>query len=42
MGLTDDELALVVFPNQDNQGLVLFPDEFEQALIKETKKQSRQ
>ena len=41
LGLTDDELALVVFPNQDNQGLVLFPEEFEQALLKETKKQNR-
>ncbi len=40
MGLTDDELALVTFPNQNNQGLVLFPEEFEQALIKETKKQN--
>ena len=23
IGLEDDELALVIFPNQDNQGLVL-------------------
>ena len=36
-GLNDDELALVTFPNQDNQGLVLFPEEFEEALLKETK-----
>ncbi len=40
-GLADDELALVAFPNQDNQGLVLFPEEFEEALLKETKKQNR-
>jgi len=40
-GLFDDELALVTFPNQDNQGLVLFPEEFEEALLKETKKQNR-
>jgi len=40
-GLFDDELALVTFPNQDNQGLVLFPEEFEEALLKETKKQGR-
>jgi len=40
-GLTDDELALVTFPNQANEGFVLFPEEFEQALLKETKKQNR-
>ena len=40
-GLVDDDLALVTFPNQDNQGLVLFPEEFEEALLKETKKQNR-
>ncbi|MBU2869189.1 DUF2750 domain-containing protein [Colwellia sp. E2M01] len=40
-GLADDELALVIFPNQNNEGLVLFPEEFEEALLKETKKQSR-
>ena len=39
--LADDELALVTFPNQDNQGLVLFPEEFEEALLKQTKKQNR-
>jgi len=41
MGLADDELALVIFPNQDNQGLVLFPEEFEEALLKSTKKLNR-
>jgi len=40
-GLADDELALVTFPNQNNEGFVLFPDEFEEALLKETKKQNR-
>ena len=40
-GLVDDDLALVTFPNQDNQGLVLFPQEFEEALLKESKKQNR-
>lgn len=38
-GLADDELALVTFPNQDNQGLVLFPEEFEAALHQQEKKQ---
>lgn len=32
-GLDDDELALVVFPSQDEQGLVFYPDEFEQELL---------
>ncbi|GAW96858.1 MULTISPECIES: DUF2750 domain-containing protein [Colwellia] len=41
VGLADDDLALVVFPNQDNKGLILFPEEFEQLLLKETKKQNR-
>lgn len=41
MGLEDDELALVIFPNQENQGLVLYPDEFEALLLKETKKKNR-
>lgn len=40
-GLADDELAVVTFPNQDNQGLILFPDELESALLKESKKLSR-
>ncbi len=41
MGLEDDGLALVIFPNKNNQGLVLYPEEFEIALQKETKKQNR-
>jgi hypothetical protein len=31
-GLADDELALVVFPSQDEQGLVFYPDELEHEL----------
>ena len=31
-GLTDDDLALVVFPSQDEQGLVFYPDELEHEL----------
>lgn len=44
MGLADDDLALVIFPNQDSQadqGIVLYPEEFEMALQKEQKKQNR-
>jgi hypothetical protein len=31
-GLAEDELALVVFPSQDEQGLVYYPDELEHEL----------
>ena len=31
-GLADDELALVVFPSQAEQGLVYYPDELEHEL----------
>ena len=31
-GLADDELAIVVFPSQDDQGLVYYPDELEHEL----------
>ena len=31
-GLADDELAIVVFPSQDGQGLVYYPDELEHEL----------
>lgn len=31
-GLADDELAVVVFPSQDEQGLVYYPDELEHEL----------
>ncbi|WP_440876884.1 DUF2750 domain-containing protein [Thalassotalea sp. PLHSN55] len=41
MGLMDDELALVVFPSQQAQGLVFYPDELESALKKQQSKQRR-
>ena len=28
-GLEDDELSIVVFPDQNNEGLIFFPDEFD-------------
>ena len=28
-GLEDDELAIVVFPDQNSEGLIFFPDEFD-------------
>ncbi|WP_286266798.1 DUF2750 domain-containing protein [Thalassotalea atypica] len=40
-GLTDDELALVVFPSADEQGLIFYPDELEfelKQLIKKGRK----
>ncbi|MDV7102977.1 DUF2750 domain-containing protein [Vibrio sp. TH_r3] len=37
-GLADDELAIVVFPNIDQEGVVLFPDEFDFELKKQTQK----
>lgn len=37
-GLEDDELAIVLFPNQSEEGLILFPDEFKQALDKKITK----
>jgi len=37
-GLADDELAIVVFPNQAEQGLIFFPDEVEIELKKQQKK----
>ncbi|MCL9774445.1 DUF2750 domain-containing protein [Vibrio methylphosphonaticus] len=38
MGLEDDELAVVVFPNQNEEGVVLFPDEFDFELKKQASK----
>lgn len=35
-GLMDDELAVVVFPNTNEQGIVLYPDELENELRKKT------
>ena len=40
-GLADDDLALVLFPSQDEQGLVYFPDEFEHELKLAQKKQQK-
>jgi len=33
-GLEDDELSVVVFPNDTEEGVVLYPDEFETELKK--------
>lgn len=40
-GLADDELALVLFPSQDEQGLVYYPDELEHELKTTQKKQHK-
>ena len=37
-GLEDDELSVVIFPNQNNEGLILFPDEFDFELKQQSKK----
>ncbi|WP_019615617.1 DUF2750 domain-containing protein [Psychromonas ossibalaenae] len=37
-GLEDDELALVVFPDQNSEGLIFFPDEFDFELRQQVKK----
>ena len=37
-GLLDDELAIVAFPNQEDEGVVLYPDEFDMALQQQAKK----
>ncbi|WP_305422443.1 DUF2750 domain-containing protein [Photobacterium leiognathi] len=38
-GLEDDELAIVVFPIQDQEGLVIYPDELDYELKNQAKKQ---
>lgn len=38
-GLEDDELAVVIFPNQDEDGLVVLPDELDFELKQQVKKQ---
>lgn len=38
-GLADDELCVVAFPNEDEEGLVLYPEEFDADLAKQAKKQ---
>lgn len=40
-GLEEDELAIVVFPNQAEEGLILFPDEFDFELSKQAKKATK-
>ncbi len=40
-GLTDDEIAVVVFPNETEQGMVFEPSELEEQLKKSQKKQGR-
>ncbi|MFC1235834.1 DUF2750 domain-containing protein [Vibrio sp. F74] len=37
-GLEDDELAIVVFPNINEEGVVLYPDEFDFELKKQAQK----
>ncbi|WP_022942589.1 DUF2750 domain-containing protein [Psychromonas hadalis] len=37
-GLEDDELALVIFPDQNSEGLIFFPDEFDFELKKQVRK----
>ncbi|KLV10420.1 MULTISPECIES: DUF2750 domain-containing protein [Photobacterium] len=40
-GLADDQLAVVVFPNVDEDGLVIDPEELDFELRQQEKKQSR-
>jgi hypothetical protein len=37
-GLADDELTLVVFPNESEEGVVVYPDEFDAELKQQAKK----
>jgi hypothetical protein len=37
-GLEEDELSVVVFPNQNEEGVILFPDEFDFELKKQANK----
>jgi len=38
LGLEEDELSIVVFPDKDLNGLIFFPDEFEHELFLQNKK----
>jgi hypothetical protein len=38
IGLEEDELSLVVYPDFEGEGIVLYPDEFEQELLQREKK----
>ena len=40
-GLIDDELAIAVFPDDNQDGLIYFPDEFEFELDKTAKKRAK-
>jgi len=40
-GLADDEISVVVFPNQNQEGLILYPEEFDIELTKSKKKALR-
>ncbi|GAM58575.1 hypothetical protein JCM19231_4247 [Vibrio ishigakensis] len=40
-GLEEDELSLVVYPDQDGEGIILYPDEFEFELVKRENKARR-
>lgn len=37
-GLEEDELSVVVFPDENSEGLILFPDEFDFELKKASRK----
>ena len=37
-GLEEDELSVVVFPDENSEGLILFPDEFDFELKKANRK----
>ncbi len=34
MGLEEDELSIIVFPDEQGEGIVLYPEEFEFELVK--------
>lgn len=40
-GLIEDELGIVVFPDDNQEGLILFPDELESMLQKKLNKSAR-
>jgi hypothetical protein len=40
-GLEQDDLAIAVFPSDDEEGLVISPQELDMALIKQTKKNNQ-
>lgn len=40
-GLMDDELSIVVFPNEQQEGIVLYPEELEELIKKKQRKAAR-